>query len=136
MSDETAEKRPRRTCPHCGARLLAGFGDLLPTRGRAGPARVTCSACRGKARVASSTQVLGVLGFVVGLLAGAALGAHFAAAQAEQSTLYVLGGAIAGGFLLSFVAGYAFLTFEPDGEPPAAPTREGPQRKRSKPRRR
>ena len=128
MSDETSEKRPRRTCPLGGPRLLAGFGDLLPTRGRGGPARVTCSACRGKARVASSTQVMGVLGFVVGLLVGAAIAAHLAAAQVEQSTLYVLGGAIAGGFLLSFVAGYAFLTFEPDGDPPAAQPREGPRR--------
>ncbi|HEX4403381.1 MAG TPA: hypothetical protein VH560_01040 [Polyangia bacterium] len=97
--------------------MSVGFGDLLPTRGRGGPSRVKCAGCGGSARVASSSQVVGVLGFVVGLLVGAALGAHFGS-QSEQSTFYVLGAALAGGFFLSFISGYAFLTLEPDTAPP------------------
>jgi len=122
-------KRSRRACPYCGEPLSVGFGDLLPTRGRGGPTRVKCASCRGSARVASSSQVMGVLGFVLGLLAGAALGAHLSA-QSEQSTLYVLGAAIAGGFFLSFVSGYAFLRFEPDTPPPE------PEKKRDRGKRR
>jgi hypothetical protein len=124
------EKSSRRACPYCSAPLSAGFGDLLPTRGRRGPSRVKCSGCGGFARVASSAQIVGVLGFVVGLLVGAALGAHFASAQSEQTTLYVLGAALAGGFFLAFVSGYAFLRFEPDTAPPE------PEKKRDRGKRR
>jgi hypothetical protein len=118
LTTEEPEKRSRRACPYCGEPLSVGFGDLLPTRGRGGPSRVKCASCGGKARVASLSQVIGVLGFVVGLLVGAALGAHFASAQSEHTTLYVLGAALAGGFFLAFVSGYAFLRFEPDTPPP------------------
>jgi hypothetical protein len=130
LTTEEPEKRSRRACPYCGEPLSVGFGDLLPTRGRGGPSRVKCASCGGKARVASSSQVIGVLGFVVGLLVGAALGAHFASAQSEQTTLYVLGAALAGGFFLSFISGYAFLRFEPDTAPPE------PEKKRDRGKRR
>jgi hypothetical protein len=127
MSDEGAdEKRARSACPFCGAHIKVGFGDFLPTKGRGGPVRMTCPGCRGQVRLASSTQVAGVLGMVTGLLAGAVIGARLAA-ESEQSTLLVLAGAIGGGFFLSFIMGYAFLRLDPEGAPP---TRE--RRKRSK----
>jgi hypothetical protein len=131
LTTEESEKRSRRACPYCGEPLSVGFGDLLPTRGRSGPSRVKCASCRGSARVASSSQVIGVLGFVVGLLVGAALGAHLSA-QSEQSTLYVLGAALAGGFFLSFISGYAFLRFDPDTAPPEPekPRDRGKRRKK------
>ena len=131
MTTEEPEKRSRRTCPYCGEPISVGFGDLLPTRGRGGPTRVKCASCRGSARVASSSQVMGVLGFVVGLLAGASVGAHFSA-QSEQSTLYVLGAALAGGFFLSLISGYAFLRLEPDTAPPEPdkPRDRGKRRKK------
>jgi hypothetical protein len=117
-SDEK-EKPARRACPFCGERLTVGFGDFLPTRGRRGPVLVTCTSCRGQARLASSAQIMGVVGFVLGLLGGAVVGARLAAGQSEQMTLIVLGLAIAGGFFLSFTLGYAFLRFDPETEPPA-----------------
>jgi hypothetical protein len=127
-ADGPEAKRSRNACPFCGAHLKVGFGDFLPTKGRAGPVRMTCRGCRGQVRLASSTQVAGVLGMIAGLLAGAIVGARLAAAS-EQSTLVVLAGAIGGGFFLSFVTGYAFLRLDPDGAPPA---HERPRGKRSK----
>jgi hypothetical protein len=125
MTDASSEspKPARRTCPYCGERLTVGFGDFLPTRGRGGPVRVTCSSCRGIARLAASSQIMGVVGFMLGLLGGAVVGARFAAAQSDQTTLLVLAIAIAGGFFLSFTLGYAFIRFDPDVAPPAPKSR-------------
>jgi hypothetical protein len=123
VSTETVlENRPRNGCPWCGAALKVGFGDFLPTKGRGGPVRYTCAKCRGTARLASSSQVLAVLGFVVGLAGGAIAAARFAA-DSEQSMVIVLVLAVAGALLLSFIAGYTFLRFDPEAEPPGVVAR-------------
>ena len=120
----SGEKRPRNGCPYCGEPLKVGFGDFLPTKGRSGPVRLTCPACRGTARLASSSQIAAVVGLIVGLLAGAIAGARVGATtESEQSTLLVLALAGASAFLLSFVSGYAFLRLDPEGEPPSAVAR-------------
>jgi hypothetical protein len=118
--DDPAAKRSRNACPYCGEPLKVGFGDFLPTKGRSGPVRLTCSACRGTARLATSAQIMAVVGFVVGLLGGAIAGARVGATTAsDQSTLIVLALAAACAFLLSFVMGWAFLRLDPDGDPPS-----------------
>ncbi len=129
MTDSApAEKRPRNGCPYCGEPLKIGFGDFLPTKGRSGPVRLTCPECRGKSRLASSSQIAAVVGLIVGLLGGAIAGARVGATESQQATLLVLALAGAFAFLLSFVSGYAFLRLEPEGEPPAA----GAKRERAK----
>jgi hypothetical protein len=133
-SDGPQEKRARNACPYCGEALSVGFGDFLPTK-RSGPAIVKCSACKGSARVATSAQIAGVAGLILGLLAGAIAGARLITEQSQQSTLLALGGAVAGAFLLSYTLGYTFLRFEPHGEPPSRAvvrdrTKRGRRRKR------
>jgi len=121
-------KRARNACPYCGETLDVGFGDFLPTKGRGGAVRKTCAGCRGQVRLATSSQIAGVAGLMLGLLGGAAVGAHFAASLTDQMTLVVLVGAAAGGFLLSFVMGYTFLRFDPDVAPPPRQLRVGGKR--------
>ena len=75
------------------------------------------------------------LGFVLGLAGGAIAGARVAATNySELSMLFVLGLAVAGAFLLSFLVGTAFLRFDPDGDPPsrAAPRERRGKRSRSR----
>jgi hypothetical protein len=131
-TDGSDTKHARNGCPYCGAALDVGFGDFLPTKGRGGPVRKTCASCRGQVRLATSSQIAGVAGLMLGLLGGAAVGAHFAASLSDQMTLIVLGGAAAGGFLLSFVMGYTFLRFDPDVAPPPRQVRERGKRKRGR----
>jgi len=126
-TDASADPRPRRGCPYCGERMSVGFGDLLPTKRRVGPVRLQCSSCRGWARVASSSQVVAVIGFVLGLAAGAIVGAR-ASIDSEQQTIIVLALSVAGAFLFSYVAGYGFLRLTPDGEPPTRVTQRDRQR--------
>jgi hypothetical protein len=129
-TDASADQSARRGCPYCGERMSVGFGDLLPTKRREGPARVQCSSCRGWARVASSSQVVAVIGLVLGLAGGAILGAR-ASIDSDQSTIIVLALSVAGGFLFSYVAGYALLRLTPDGEPPSRVTQRDRRGKRS-----
>jgi hypothetical protein len=117
-NDGSEEKRPRNACPYCGEPLSVGFGDFLPTK-RSGPAIVKCAACKGTARVATSAQLAGVAGLILGLLGGAIASARLITEQSQQSTLLALGAAVAGAFLLSYTLGYTFLRFEPYGEPPS-----------------
>jgi hypothetical protein len=117
-SDGPQEKRARNACPYCGEPLGVGFGDFLPTK-RSGPAIVKCLACKGTARVATSAQIAGVAGLILGLLGGAIASARLITEHSQQSTLLALGGAMAGAFLLSYTLGYTFLRFEPFGEPPS-----------------
>jgi hypothetical protein len=117
-ADDTGAKRPRGGCPHCGAKLPVGFTDLLPRKGRGGTVRYQCEACGGWARLGSTPQIMAVLGFVLGL-AGGAVAAATVASDSQQSTVIVLALAVAGALLLSFVAGHAFLRFDPDGDPPS-----------------
>jgi hypothetical protein len=125
----TAEDAPgkRGACPYCGERVSIGFGDFLPTKRRNGPVRIQCAACHGWGRLASSSQIIAVVGFVLGL-AGGAIAAARVAGDSEQSMIIVLALSVSGAFLLSFVAGYAFLRLEPDGEPPS----RAAQRERAK----
>jgi hypothetical protein len=126
----SSERRPKNACPHCGAPLDVGFADFLPTKGRSGPVRLTCGACRGTARLATSSQLMAVVGLVVGLLGGAVAGARFG--DSDQSTVIVLLLAAAGAFLLSFASGYAFLRLEPEGGPPPRSVRDRVLGKRSR----
>ena len=127
-SGAPTEKRRRNACPHCGGAIDVGFTDLLPTKGRSGPVRFTCRACGGTSRLASSVQIMSVVGLVVGLLGGAIAGARVGGD--EQSTVIVLALAAAGAFLLAFALGYAVLRLEPEGARPSRVARERAKRRR------
>jgi hypothetical protein len=129
LSDEAETKRARGGCPHCGAKLEVGFTDFLPRKSRGGPVRYQCEACGGGARLASTPQIMAVLGFVLGL-AGGAIAAATLATDSQQSTVIVLALAVAGALLLAFAAGHAFLRFEPDGDPPKPAAWKRERRKR------
>ena len=127
MSD-AATATPARGCPHCGAPLSVGFIDFLPSRWRKGPVRFQCDECLGWSRLAPAAQIAAVVALIVALAGGAIVTAR--AADSDQAVVIVLALSLAGALLLSYVAGYAFLRFQPDGERPSATARRLEKRRR------